>query len=75
MNLKGIIDTRHDISYFWKVGGGSAFTIILVVSLYAFKHKLRDSFEDMRKNVGESQEKSQRRRRQEYNEVHGAWNV
>jgi len=41
MNLRGIIDTAKSETYFWKVCGTVGFCIILIVSLYAFRHKLR----------------------------------
>ena len=38
MNLKGVINTDKTELYFWKVCGSTAFAIVLIVSLYAFRH-------------------------------------
>lgn len=75
MNLHGIIDTKHDVGYFWSVCGVSAFAVILAVSLYAFKHKLRDGYEVLKKEVELAQEKLRRRRHREHEEAKGAWVV
>jgi Mg2+ and Co2+ transporter CorA len=40
MNVKGLVDTK-DVAYFWKVCGTVAFLIILLVSVYAFRRRIR----------------------------------
>lgn len=41
MNLKGIVGTDYTEVYFWKVGGSVSITIILIVCLLAFSHRIR----------------------------------
>ena len=38
MNLNGIIDTKHSEGYFWKLCGSIALAIVLLVTLFAFRH-------------------------------------
>lgn len=41
MNLKGIVGTNRTEAYFWKVGGSVSITIVLIVCLLAFSHRIR----------------------------------
>ncbi|KAH5379501.1 hypothetical protein HBI49_018820 [Parastagonospora nodorum] len=43
MNLKGIIDTDKTQEYYWKVCGSVAFGIVLLVCIYAFRYRIRQS--------------------------------
>ena len=40
MNLQGIQNTQRTEAYFWKVCGSSAFGIIFLVCLFAFRHHI-----------------------------------
>jgi hypothetical protein len=62
MNTRGITNTTHGIHYFWKIFGGSALTLISVVSLYAFRHKLRLKSERVKHSAGAAMGKSQHHR-------------
>jgi Mg2+ and Co2+ transporter CorA len=44
MNLQGIINTRMTEHDFWKVCGGTAFAIIILVVIGAFRHSLRKRY-------------------------------
>jgi Mg2+ and Co2+ transporter CorA len=44
MNLKGIVDTDKTEEYYWKVCGSVAFSVVLLVCLYAFRFRIRQSF-------------------------------
>jgi hypothetical protein len=41
MNVKKLIGPNTDVAYFWKLCGTIAFLIILSVSLYAFRHRIK----------------------------------
>ena len=41
MNLHGIVDTEEGVGYFWKVCGSIGLAIVLLVSLGAFRHRLK----------------------------------
>jgi Mg2+ and Co2+ transporter CorA len=41
MNLEGILNSTRTEAYFWKICGSSAFVIILIVCLYAFRYHIR----------------------------------
>jgi Mg2+ and Co2+ transporter CorA len=41
MNLKGILNSSRTEADFWKICGSSAFVIILIVCLYAFRYHIR----------------------------------
>ena len=41
MNLQGIVNSNLDVRHFWKVCGTIAFAIVLLVTLGAFRHRLR----------------------------------
>ena len=40
MNLQGVANTSKSEAYFWKVCGSTAFVIVCMVVLYAFKESL-----------------------------------
>jgi uncharacterized membrane protein len=75
MNVQGIRESKHGERYFWTVAGSSTVIIIVIVSLYAFKHKIRDKYEDMKRNVEAAQKKSRREKRKGSPEIDGASNV
>ena len=41
MNLNSMPESRRTEAYFWKVCGTISFLVIFVISLYAFRRKLR----------------------------------
>ena len=41
MNLNGMSENRRTEAYFWKVCGSISFLVIFLISLYAFRRKLR----------------------------------
>jgi Mg2+ and Co2+ transporter CorA len=41
MNLQGVVNTNRTEADFWKLCGSVSFGIILVVSLAAFRHRIR----------------------------------
>jgi Mg2+ and Co2+ transporter CorA len=44
MNPRGVLDTNRTEAYFWKVCGSSAFGVVLIVCLYAFRYHIRQVF-------------------------------
>jgi hypothetical protein len=51
MNLKGIINTNRTEEYYWKVCGSVAFSMVLLVCLYAFRYRIRLSFSRYRRKT------------------------
>jgi Mg2+ and Co2+ transporter CorA len=44
MNLQGIVGTSRSEGYFWYVCGTTALGIIVVVILYALRHRIKQNF-------------------------------
>jgi uncharacterized membrane protein len=75
MNVQGIRESIHGERYFWAVAGSSTVAIFFIVSLYAFKHKIRDKYDDMKRNVEVAQKNSLRHKRKGHPKVDSALNV